>query len=633
MNQICAEELRGSLKKIGTNVEAEEPPPIVEVTPPTSDVGVDSNQLPATEDKMVLTTRNTRSAEPKSVFHISYRRAIKDHGSVAKQAIVSELKQLLTKCVFHGVRVPRSHGVKILRSSMFLKVKLKPNGEFDKLKARLVADGSSQDRSIYEDVSSPTISTTSLFVLASLAARENHCVATFDIASAYLNADMTGPSVYMRFDREMSTILVQLEPELTEFVTDNGCLIVKLDKALYGCVQSAGLWYEKVKSELESLGYVMNPLDPCVFNLERDGHRTTLGIHVDDIFAYSDTEAALDELSAALRNKFDKIQEHRGREHNYLGMNFIFCDDIVSVTMDGSIKDMLEEYGVEGTATSPAIANVFDVSIDVPISEERRVVFHKFVAKLLYLSKRVRPDISVAVSFLCTRVTNANEEDERKLNRAMQYLNSTRTVGMCLGVSEPLQVTAYIDASYGVHADGKSHSGAVITLGQGPVLCRSTKQKIVTKSSTESELVAVSDEIAMAVWTRDFLRYQGHDTGPVILFQDNMSTIAMIQNGASSSHRTKHIKIRYFFICERVADGEIVVKHKPTVQMIADILTKALQARQFTSLMTELLNWKPNIRSRSCVGVNQVTVVDAKTDRAKGERVIGSYAKKYYSSK
>jgi hypothetical protein len=230
-------------------------------------------------------------------------------------------------------------------------------------------------------------------------------------------------------------------------------------------------------------------------------------------------------------------------------------------------------------------------------------------------------------------VTNANEEDERKLNRAMQYLNSTRTVGMCLGVSEPLQVTAYIDASYGVHADGKSHSGAVITLGQGPVLCRSTKQKIVTKSSTESELVAVSDEIAMAVWTRDFLRYQGHDTGPVVLFQDNMSTIAMIQNGASSSHRTKHIKIRYFFICERVADGEIVVKHKPTVQMIADILTKALQARQFTSLMTELLNWKPNIRSRSCVGVNQVTVVDAKTDRAKGERVIGSYAKKYYSSK
>ena len=116
-----------------------------------------------------------------------------------------------------------------------------------------MADGSTQDRNLYEDVSSPTISTTSLFVLAALAANDRQCVATFDIASAYLNADMSGPSVYMRFDPEMATILTQLEPTLKEFVADNGCLIVQLDKALYGCIQSAGLWYEKVKSELESL--------------------------------------------------------------------------------------------------------------------------------------------------------------------------------------------------------------------------------------------------------------------------------------------------------------------------------------------------------------------------------------------
>ena len=110
------------------------------------------------------------------------------------------------------------------------------------------------------------------------------------------------------------------------------------------------------------------------------------------------------------------------------------------------------------------------------------------------------------------------------------------------------------------------------------MLCRSTKQKIVTKSLTESELVAVSDEINMAVWVRDFLHYQGRETGPVILYQDNMSTIALIQNGTSNSHRTKHIKIRYFFVHERVVTGEITVRHMPTEQMLADVLTKALQA-------------------------------------------------------
>ena len=144
-------------------------------------------------------------------------------------------------------------------------------------------------------------------------------------------------------------------------------------------------------------------------------------------------------------------------------------------------------------------ANVFDIGDDIELLEDRRVMFHKFVAKLLYLSKRVRPDISVAVSFLCTRVTKATAEDERKLDRVMKYLNGTKTAGVCLGGSEPLQVTAYIDASYGVHADGKSHSGLDITMGHGPVLCRSAKQKIVTKSSTESELVAVSDEISGSV--------------------------------------------------------------------------------------------------------------------------------------
>ena len=105
---------------------------------------------------------------------------------------------------------------------MFLKVKLKPNGDFDKLKARLVADGSTQDKNMYEDVSSPTMSTTSLFVLTALAARDKLHVSKIDIASAYLNADMTGPRVYMKFDPEIATILTQLESKLVEYITDNG---------------------------------------------------------------------------------------------------------------------------------------------------------------------------------------------------------------------------------------------------------------------------------------------------------------------------------------------------------------------------------------------------------------------------
>ena len=143
----------------------------------------------------------------------------------------------------------------------------------------------------------------------------------------------------------------------------------------------------------------------------------------------------------------------------------------------------------------------------------------------------------------------------------------------------------------------------MITLGHGPVLC-STKQKIVTKFSTKSEL---SDVINMAVWARDFLAHRGRNTGPVILYQDNMSTIALIQNGASTSHRTKHIKIRYFFVHERIVSGEIIVQYMPKKCMLADILTKALQSGLFKKLSRSLLNWLDDIRSGGCVGAYQVT--------------------------
>jgi hypothetical protein len=110
----------------------------------------------------------------------------------------------------------------------------------------------------------------------------------------------------------------------------------------------------------------------------------------------------------------------------------------------------------------------------------------------MYLAKRVRPDILLPVSFLSTRVHCCDVDDQRKLNRVLKYLNGTRTLGIVLRPDKNLQLDSYIDASYGVHADGKSHSGMVISLSAGPLFVKAAKQKIVTKSSTEAELVSLS---------------------------------------------------------------------------------------------------------------------------------------------
>ena len=142
----------------------------------------------------------------------------------------------------------------------------------------------------------------------------------------------------------------------------------------------------------------------------------------------------------------------------------------------------------------------------------------------------------------------------------------------------------YVDDNY------ISHTGAAIGIGRGPVFCKSTTQKINTKSSTEAELVGLSDATGQIVWTRNFLIAQGYDVLPSTIYQDNMSTISIIKNGRSTSDRTKHIAVRFYFVADRIKNGEIKVEYLNTGQMIADILTKPLQGSRFVELRKRLLN-------------------------------------------
>ena len=240
--------------------------------------------------------------------------------------------------------------------------------------------------------------------------------------------------------------------------------------------------------------------------------------------------------------------------------------------------------------------SVHEVDAESPeLDKSNKEHFHSVVAKLLYLSKRTRPDILVAISFLTSRVLVATEQDAIKLLRVLKYLFGTRHMGLVLSAEEAvLVIKIYIDASYGVHADGKSHTGSNAVLGNANIVAKSTKQKLVAKSSTEAELIAASDSVSVVIHCRNFLEAQGYSLPPATVFQDNMSTISMIRAGRPSSDRTRHVNIRFFFLHDREKLGEIKVEYLPTKQMIADILTKPLQGELFLSLRDQLLNWTSN---------------------------------------
>ena len=116
--------------------------------------------------------------------------------------------------------------------------------------------------------------------------------------------------------------------------------------------------------------------------------------------------------------------------------------------------------------------------------------------KAMFLCKRARPDIDPAIAFLSSRVKEANEGDWTKLLRVLSFLKGSINDVLTLEADDSGELTWYIDAAFGVHKDMKSHTGSVFTMGKGAILSGSSKQKVNTRSSTESELVSVDDRIA-----------------------------------------------------------------------------------------------------------------------------------------
>ena len=111
------------------------------------------------------------------------------------------------------------------------------------MKARLVAGGHRQDRSLYSDqeTSSPTVSLTAVFAQAAIAAQREDFVMTLDHKEVYLNATMKGPEVKMMLSREVSEILCEVCEDYRVYLRNNGTILVQLQKALYGCIQLAVL--------------------------------------------------------------------------------------------------------------------------------------------------------------------------------------------------------------------------------------------------------------------------------------------------------------------------------------------------------------------------------------------------------
>jgi hypothetical protein len=126
----------------------------------------------------------------------------------------------------------------------------------------------------------------------------------------------------------------------------------------------------------------------------------------------------------------------------------------------------------------------------------------------------------------------------------MEYLRGDQDQPLVLSAENDGLLMWYVDASFAVHPNMSSHTGGGLTMGQGFPIVASRKQKLNTKSSTESKLVGIDDMMLIMLWSCYFLLSQGYGIVENLVLQDNKSLILLEQNGkASSGKHTRHINI------------------------------------------------------------------------------------------
>ena len=171
----------------------------------------------------------------------------------------------------------------------------------------------------------------------------------------------------------------------------------------------------------------------------------------------------------------------------------------------------------------------------------------------------------------------------------MKYLQDTWYLPLILEDDDSGVLKWYIDGSFAIHNDIKSHTGINLTMGKGTIYGGSLKHKLNLKSPTEAELISVSDGINQVLWTKCFLECQRYVVNSSTIYQDNKASILLERNGKRSSRKgTRFINIWYFFITDKVQNGEVDIKYMPIGEMIADYFTKPLQGALFQKMRDQI---------------------------------------------
>ena len=372
-------------------------------------------------------------------------------------AMSSEMDSLYDNDVWNLVELPK--GQKVVGSKWVFKLKRNEDGSVERCKARLVAQGYSQEKGHnYDETFSPVVRSESIRSVIALASKNELKMHQLDVTTAFLNGELE-EEVYVK------------QPE--GFVVESQeHLVCKLKRSLYG-TQSPRCWNQTLHTQLMEMGFKQTPSDPCIYTSLSDG-LCVLAVYVDDILIAGKCSKKNAQVKAALARRF-RVKD-LGELHYFLGV---------------SIKQNFNESGYTWMCQPAYIQNVLNKfgfeqckSVNTPVASGTKLLkatdeseltdatlYQSSVGSLLYLSGWTRPDIAFAVSNVARFCSRPTVEHWIAVKRIFRHLKGTSEYGLvCFNNKDENILSAHSDADgAGDLNDRKSTSGYISMLSGGAV--------------------------------------------------------------------------------------------------------------------------------------------------------------------
>jgi histone deacetylase 1/2 len=279
--------------------------------------------------------------------------------------------------------------------------------------------------------------------------------------------------------------------------------VCKLDKALYGLKQAPRAWYARLCNKLQALGFVSSRADTSLFYYNKGRRTIFVLVYVDDIIVASSSQEAINALLADLQQAF--ALKDLGDLHYFLGIEVKRGKDGLLMSQERYALDVLKRSGMykcKEISTPMSSVEKLSIASGDKLGPGDSTRYRSVVGALQYLTM-TRPDISFAANKVCQFFHAPTTTHRSAVKRILRYVRSTVNLGLKIGKSKSMIVSAFSDADWAGCVDVRRST--IVYLGDNLISWTTRKQATVSRSSTEAEYKSLANATIEVLWVQKLL--------------------------------------------------------------------------------------------------------------------------------